>query len=147
MTRILFNALIAALTPRGANSDEPPAAASPPPMLELLPQRLGQMLGLADLDGGHSLHRIPLVAEPSSVGRQAVNDALKLLKTWEGLSEQEQIVVKDYFGTVGTAADLLELGCTLLSSKGSARSFSARLSRLQFDQPQDDVAVGLTSGK
>jgi hypothetical protein len=25
-----------------------------------------------------------------------VNDALKLLKTWEGLSEQEQIVVKDY---------------------------------------------------
>ena len=54
------------------------------------------MLGLADLDGGHSLHRIPPVAEPSSAGRQAVNDALKLLKTWEGLSEQEQIVVKGY---------------------------------------------------
>ena len=54
------------------------------------------MLGLADLDGGHSLHRIPPVDEPSSTGRQAVNDALKLLKTWEGLSEQEQIVVKDY---------------------------------------------------
>jgi hypothetical protein len=54
------------------------------------------MLGLADLDGGHSLHRIPPVAEPSSAWRQAVNDALKLLKTWEGLSEQEQIVVKGY---------------------------------------------------
>jgi predicted DNA-binding protein YlxM (UPF0122 family) len=54
------------------------------------------MLGLADLDGGHSLHHIPRVDEPSSAGRQAVNDALKLLKTWEGLSEQEQIVVKDY---------------------------------------------------
>jgi transposase len=54
------------------------------------------MLGLADLDGAHSLHRIPPVDEPSSAGRQAVNDALKLLKTWQGLSEQEQIVVKGY---------------------------------------------------
>ena len=54
------------------------------------------MLGLADLDGGHSLHHIPRVDEPSSAGRQAVNDALKLLKTWEGLGEQEQIVVKGY---------------------------------------------------
>ena len=32
----------------------------------------------------------------------------------------------------------------LARRKGSALSFSARLCRLQFDQPQDDVALALT---